>query len=309
MGQFRLVHVGVAAVLAAATVAAVGLVQSVTAATGSASSFVPITPCRLVDTRPGSDHVGTRATPIGANEAVTLAVWGTNGNCTIPNTATGIATNTTAVNPTAGSFLTVYPADANPRPTASNLNFVAGSPPTPNQVTVGLSAAGAIGVYNLTGTVDVIVDIVGYYQRESSSGGASGDHSLLISPVGFAPDSGSDLYTLNNSTLSPVTAQSCYMKPIALPVGATVTLLSVIMSDNSASGSAVVQMWSTPAFNPVSTVMAVIATTDAGTPGQISAGNNSIAAATISASNFYTLQFCGWSGTNFKNASIDYTLP
>lgn len=43
----------------------------------------------------GADHVGARASALGAAEVVTLAVWGTNGNCTIPNTATGIATNVT----------------------------------------------------------------------------------------------------------------------------------------------------------------------------------------------------------------------
>ncbi|MCU1393057.1 MAG: hypothetical protein JWM34_1485 [Ilumatobacteraceae bacterium] len=123
----------------------------------------------------GADHVGPRATPLGPTEAVTFAVWGTNGNCTIPNTATGIATNVTAVNPTSASYVTVYPSDANPRPTASNLNVVAGGAPTPNQVTVGLSAAGAISAYNNGGTLDLVIDIVGYYQPAASGGGVVDD--------------------------------------------------------------------------------------------------------------------------------------
>jgi hypothetical protein len=307
MGQFRLVHVGVAAVLAAATVAAVGLVQSVTAATGSASSFVPITPCRLVDTRPGSDHVGARATPIGANEAVTLAVWGTNGNCTIPNTATGIATNVTAVNPTAGSFLTVYPADASPRPTASNLNFVAGSPPTPNQVTVGLSAAGAIGVYNLTGTVDVIVDIVGYYQRESSSGGPSGDQSMFIDAAGFTPTNSTYTYINTPGIVFP-SGFGCFNKSLNLPNGATVTLLSTFMADSSTTQGAILELNATNSVG--SLVMASISTGTAETPGQVSAGNNAISHPIVNnVSNGYSLVFCGGSNVNFLSASIDYTLP
>ena len=176
MRQFRMVHVGVAAALAAAAVASVGLIQSVGAAgSGTASVLVPIVPCRLFDTRASANNVGTRNTPIGPGETATFAVWGSNGNCIIPSSATGIATNATAVHPTADSYVTIYPADASPRPTASNLNVVAGSPPTPNQVTVGLSAAGAIGVYNNGGTVDLVIDIVGYYQAAStSSGGAQG---------------------------------------------------------------------------------------------------------------------------------------
>lgn len=176
MHQFRLVHIGVTAALAAATVTAIGLVHAVGAESGgTASVFVPIVPCRLLDTRAGSDNVGARNTPLGATETVTSAVWGPNGQCTIPTTATGIATNATAVNPTAASYVTIFPADANPRPTASNLNVVAGGTPTPNQVTVGLSAAGAISIYNNGGTVDMVIDIVGYYQAASTSGlGAQG---------------------------------------------------------------------------------------------------------------------------------------
>jgi hypothetical protein len=156
-------------VLAAGAVAAAGVVGLVGAAGGTAeSSFVPITPCRLVDTR-AAEAVGTRATPIGPNESVTFQVRGTNGNCTIPTAAVGIVSNATAVNPTDFSYLTVWPADAT-RPLASNLNWTPTSPPTPNQVTVGLSADGAIGAYNKNGTIDVVIDIVGYYVPAAIAG-------------------------------------------------------------------------------------------------------------------------------------------
>jgi hypothetical protein len=70
--------------------------------------------------------------------------------------------NVTTVNATATSFLTIWPADA-AQPLASNLNWVAGSPPTPNKVDVKLSADGRIKLFNNGGTVDVLADIVGYY--------------------------------------------------------------------------------------------------------------------------------------------------
>ena len=158
--------------LTAALAAAAGLALTVgvgSAASSGPSSFQPIVPCRLADTRPAS-QVGPFGAPIGPDTAVTITVHGNNGNCTIPTTAVGIATNTTAVNPTAASFLTVYPADAATRPTASNLNYVPGSPPTPNQVTVGLSADGKINVFNRFGTVDVVIDIVGYYVPAATPG-------------------------------------------------------------------------------------------------------------------------------------------
>ncbi len=160
-----------AGLLVVAAVTASGVIHSVNA-TGNdvPSSFVPIVPCRLVDTR-GAAPIGVRTTPIGARESVTFQVTGSNGLCVIPATANGIASNVTSLNPTSRSYLTIFPAD-NDLPPTSNLNWTPASPPTPNQVTVKLSATGAIKAYNNAGTIDIIVDIVGYYQPSTS--GSSG---------------------------------------------------------------------------------------------------------------------------------------
>jgi hypothetical protein len=148
--------------------AATGLAGSLPSALATVSSgtraiYVPITPCRLFDTRTGADNVGARATPLGAAETFTLAVRGTNGNCSIPAGAVGVAMNTTAVNGTSSSYLTVYPADV-ARPLASSLNWVAGQGASPNQLNVTLAADGRISLFNNAGFVDVIGDIVGYYE-------------------------------------------------------------------------------------------------------------------------------------------------
>lgn len=148
-----------------------GAVAFVGAAGGQVPSvFSPITPCRLMDTRPGST-VGPRNAPLGANETYAAQVTGVNGQCTIPADATAVVMNVTSVDPTAVGYLTLFPAGA-VRPTASNLNVRPGQAPTPNLVTVSLSAAGALAVYNAAGTVDVIADIAGYYTAESGPAGA-----------------------------------------------------------------------------------------------------------------------------------------
>lgn len=146
------------------------------AGAGAPSAFVAVTPCRLFDTRSGADNVGPRTVPLRADDTFTAQVTGTNGRCTIPSTATGVALNVTIANPTASSFLTVFPADAT-RPLASNLNWTATSSPTPNQVTVLLSATGAASFSNTAGSVDVIADVVGYYTPATGSGGPSIDVS------------------------------------------------------------------------------------------------------------------------------------
>ncbi len=138
------------------------LTTSASISSGERGVFVPITPCRLLDTRAGSDNVGPRSTALGEGETYAAAVHGTNGNCTIPSDAIGISMNVAIIQPSAASFLTVFPADAT-RPLAANLNWVAGQAPTPNAVTADLSADGRIAFYNLSGTVHLAADINGYY--------------------------------------------------------------------------------------------------------------------------------------------------
>ena len=133
--------------------------------TGTRAVFVAITPCRLFDTRPAPLNVGSRTAPLTAADTFTVPVRGTNGNCTIPAGAVGVVMNVTIDNPTADSFLTVYPGDVASRPLSSNLNWTAASSPTPNQVTVLLGATlGNIKFYNNAGSVNVLADIVGYYE-------------------------------------------------------------------------------------------------------------------------------------------------
>jgi hypothetical protein len=104
-------------------------------------------------------------------------VHGANGNCTIPVGATSIAANVTITEPTSDGFLSVFPADA-PLPNASNLNWSAGQAPTPNAVTVDLSTDGRVKVFNERGTVNVIIDIVGYYEDHDHD-----DRYVRLGPV------------------------------------------------------------------------------------------------------------------------------
>lgn len=132
------------------------------------TTFVPVPPCRLFDTRPGLDNVGIRVAPLGPGETFPTQVTGSNGECVgIPTDATAVAFNVTAVSPTAESYLILFPANLTTPPKASNLNWVAGQPPTPNKVDVKLSPDGKVKIFNNLGTVNVIADVVGYYTPSS----------------------------------------------------------------------------------------------------------------------------------------------
>ncbi len=128
-----------------------------------ALTFVSVTPCRVADTRPGPNNTGDKSSPLGAGEVHTIAAHGSNGDCTgIPNTATALSLNVTAVGATDSTFLTIWAA-GEAQPTASSLNPFPGEPPTPNAVTTGLSPGGEFSVYNFQGDVNLVVDINGYY--------------------------------------------------------------------------------------------------------------------------------------------------
>ncbi|MCU1360390.1 MAG: hypothetical protein JWN99_1679, partial [Ilumatobacteraceae bacterium] len=96
----------------------------------ASSSYVPIAPCRLIDTRTET-NVGPRSTPLVGGVASIWSVWGQNGNCSIPTDATAVTLNVTIANPTASGYLSLWPTDRS-QPTASNLNWVAGQAATPN---------------------------------------------------------------------------------------------------------------------------------------------------------------------------------
>src|SRR5687768_10717346 len=154
------------AALGAAVAVAIGggglLTASASIGSGERAVFVPITPCRLMDTRPLPDKVGARSSPLGADDTHTIAVLGANGNCTIPLDAVGLVLNVAIISPTANSFLTVFPGGQT-RPLAASANWSAGAPPLSNAVTTDIGSDGSVSFYNLAGTVNVAADVVGYF--------------------------------------------------------------------------------------------------------------------------------------------------
>jgi subtilase family serine protease len=122
-----------------------------------ASTYQPVTPARLLDTR-SAVGVGTR-TPIGPNQRVALQVTGRGG---VPATGvTGVILNVTATAPTQNSFLTVFP-DGTAMPAVSNLNFTPGET-VPNLVVVPVGSDGKVDIFNHVGTTHALADVEGYF--------------------------------------------------------------------------------------------------------------------------------------------------
>jgi len=128
-----------------------------------AGSFVSLNPARVLDTRVGN---GAGKAPVGARSTISVQVTGKGG---VPVSGAGaVVLNVTVTAPTAGGYLTVFPAGS-PRPMVSNLNFVKAQT-VPNLVAVRLGTGGKVSFYNGSGgTVQVIADVAGYYLAGTST--------------------------------------------------------------------------------------------------------------------------------------------
>jgi hypothetical protein len=118
--------------------------------------FYPLPPARVLDTRFGTGGATGPVNPAGTISA-TLS-----GVARVPASGvTAVVLNATVTQPTAESYLTVYPNGTQP-PLASNLNFRA-SQTVPNLVVAKVGADGKVAVYNNAGTTHVVFDVVGWY--------------------------------------------------------------------------------------------------------------------------------------------------
>ena len=132
-------------------------------ATAAGGTFTAVTPSRLLDTRNGT---GGAAGKLGQNQTLTLQVAGSGE---VPATGAGaVVLNVTAVDGAIPSYLTIFP-EGGVRTLSSDLNFSNGDA-VPNLVVATLSGSGKIDIYNRFGTVDVVVDVMGWLSTSPLTG-------------------------------------------------------------------------------------------------------------------------------------------
>jgi len=118
--------------------------------TAGTGLYNPVSPVRVAGT-------AAAGVAVAANTAVPVTVTGG----TIPTSATAVVVNLTAAGGTSASYLSAYAAGATPA-TTSSLNFTAGET-VANRDVVNVGTGGQIEVYNFAGSVNVDVDVDGYY--------------------------------------------------------------------------------------------------------------------------------------------------
>lgn len=124
--------------------------------------YTGITPTRVLDTRIG---LGAPKAVLRANSVLKLPVGATpalqNKN------VTAVALNVTAVGPSVAGYLTVYPTDQQRQP-VSTVNFARGQTAA-NLTITPVGSDGLVSIYNPFGTINVVVDVEGYFSPTSGS--------------------------------------------------------------------------------------------------------------------------------------------
>jgi hypothetical protein len=127
-----------------------------------ASRFVPITPCRVADTRNASGPLGGPAITGGMSRSFVVP----SSACGIPSNAAAYSMNVAVVPHGTLGFLTLWPS-GQAQPLVATLNSLDGRVKS-NAAIVPAGSNGAISVF-ATDTTDVVLDINGYFVDPSNS--------------------------------------------------------------------------------------------------------------------------------------------
>ena len=177
---------------------------------GSATGTLhPLAPARVLDTRTVNGHAVTPvragdgrstsgSTAVRAAEAANHEFVVTGRGGVPPTGVSAVLLNVTATAPSDDGYLAVYPklprGSRNPAnldevwddqssyvpgyPSSSNLNFRAGEV-VPNLVLAPVGAGGKVRLDSFAGTVDVVADVVGWFDR----GAGTGDGFTPVAPA------------------------------------------------------------------------------------------------------------------------------
>ncbi len=121
--------------------------------------FVPLTPCRVVDTRNADGTFGGPAITGNSSRNFPLSLSG--NPCGIPSTAVAYSLNVTVVPETALGYLTIWPSGEG-QPIVSTLNSPDGRVKANAAIVPAGMPSGSVSVY-VTNTTNVILDIDGYF--------------------------------------------------------------------------------------------------------------------------------------------------
>jgi Tol biopolymer transport system component len=243
-------------------------VAAASPATEGATVFVPVTPCRVVDTRAGAGGRlaagAQRSWHIRGSGSVFAAQGGKANGCGIPASATAVAVSISSVSPSGSGYLRAWPTGM-AMPTATLVQFVARFGTT-NSATVALARTepGAdLDVRAFSSALDLVLDVQGYHLPVTSARSAQASVFVPLPPcrvVDTRLGAGGRLQPGDERTWQVAGQGQDFVSQGAgsiygcgVPFGATAVSMSI--STISPSGSGFLRAWPTGAPAPTATVL------------------------------------------------------
>lgn len=203
----------------------------------AAGGFVPVAGKRIVDTRSGLSAPKALLAP---GKSVDIQVTGANG---VPAGASGAVVNLLPINSTASDgYLTPY-ATGTTRP--DNALHYAPSVNTSIQAQVRLSSSGKMTIYNGSSTINLVIDLQGYFTAAGTTGAT---FTPGIGRVFDSRASGSSILAKNETRAIPVAGQA------GVPVmgsGITAVVLTLTAAHGGSDGRA--SVWANGTTQPDTT--------------------------------------------------------
>lgn len=203
----------------------------------AAGGFVPVAGKRIVDTRSG---LGAPKALLAPGKSVDIQVTGANG---VPAGASGAVVNLLPINSTASDgYLTPY-ATGTTRP--DNALHYAPSVNTSIQAQVRLSSSGKMTIYNGSSTINLVIDLQGYFTKAGVNG------ATFTPGIGRVFDSratGNTILAKNETRAIQVTGQA------GVPVmgsGITAVVLTLTAAHGGSDGRA--SVWANGTTQPDTT--------------------------------------------------------
>ncbi|GAA1975059.1 hypothetical protein GCM10009777_04900 [Microbacterium pumilum] len=136
---------------------------AVGAVTTSELDFVPVAPCRVVDTRAAGGKFASgasRALFVGGTVGF-LGQGGTGNGCGVPLAAKAVALSITTGEATGAGRIVAW-ADGASQPNSTALSYLSSGSMTGNPI-VPLSTTGKIRLLNVKAATHLVIDVAGYY--------------------------------------------------------------------------------------------------------------------------------------------------
>ena len=196
-----------------------------------AARFVPITPCRIADTRNATGPLGGPGLPRQTSRDFDIPA----SVCGIPSTAVAYSLNVAVAPSGTLGFLTLWPT-GQPQPLVATLNSIDGRIKS-NAAIVPAGLNGAISAF-VTDATDVILDINGYFVPAASAGALAfypvtpcrvADTRNAAGPLGgptLAAQGTRSFPILGSSCGVPASAQAYSMNFAAVPKGSTLGFMT-----------------------------------------------------------------------------------